>query len=132
MALTKAQRATLKAALLEQKQALSRRGPLKIEPNRTSDAKVGGDEDEQPLNEMLQSIASARNRNMEGVLGRVERARRKLEEDASLYGVCDDCEEDIAYGRLKAMPWVELCVACQAKKDGPRGGHTRKKLTDFT
>ena len=30
----------------------------KIEPNRTDDAKVGGDEDEQPLNEMLQAIAS--------------------------------------------------------------------------
>ena len=132
MALTKAQRASLRAALLEQKQALSRRGPLKIEPNRTSDAKVGGDEDEQPLNEMLQSIASARNRNLEGVLGRVEKALRKLDEDEEMYGVCDGCDEDIAFGRLKAMPWAELCVACQSKADGPRGGHTRKKLTDFT
>jgi len=132
VALTKAQRATLKAALLEQKRALSRKGPVKIEPNRTSEAKVGGDEDEQPLNEMMQSIASARNRNMEGVLGLVEKALRKLDEDEELYGVCDGCDEDIAFGRLRAMPWAGLCVACQGKMDGPRSGHTRKKLTDYT
>lgn len=132
MPLTKAQRATLRKALLEQKHELTRKGPVKIEPNRTSEAKVGGDEDEQPLNEMLQSIASARNRNLEGVIGKVERALRKLDEDEEMYGVCDGCDEDIAFGRLKAMPWAELCVTCQAKQDAPKGGPTRKKLTDYT
>lgn len=130
--MTPAQRASHKKALLELRRELSKKGPSRIDPNRTSENKVGGDEDEQPLNEMMQSIASARNRNMEGVLKRVEKALQKLAEDPDDYGNCEDCGEEILAGRLKAMPYAELCVACQAKIDGPKGRPTRKKLTDYT
>ncbi|MFL5322149.1 MAG: TraR/DksA family transcriptional regulator [Myxococcaceae bacterium] len=129
--MTPAQRASYKKALLELRRQLSQKGPVKLEPNRTADNKVGDDQDEQPLNEMMQSIASARNRNMEGVLKRVERALVKLDETPDDYGNCEDCEEPISKGRLDAMPYAELCVKCQGKNDGPKGGHTRKKLTDF-
>jgi len=27
---------------------------------------------------------------------------------------------------------VEFCVACQGQKDAPKGGPTRRKLTDYT
>lgn len=129
--MTPAQRNQFKKLLLALREELSGKGPKRIEPNRTSEAEVGGDEDEQPLNEMLQAIASNRNKNSEGVLIRVEKALRKLADDPEEYGVCEECGEDVALGRLKAMPYAELCVTCQGGKDAPRGRHTRKKLTDY-
>lgn len=111
---------------------LTGKAPLRIEPNRTDDAKVGGDEDEQPLNEMMQAIASSRNRNMDGVLKRVVKALGKLREEPDAYGECEECGEELPLGRLRAMPYAEFCVACQGKRDAPKGGPTRKKLTDYT
>ncbi|HCF61729.1 MAG TPA: conjugal transfer protein TraR [Myxococcales bacterium] len=104
---------------------------LRIEPNRTDDAAIGEDEDEQPLNEMLQSIASSRNRNTSLVLKRITRALRKARQAPEDFGLCEECEEDIEEGRLKAMPYAELCVDCQSKRD-PRGGSkTRRNPFEF-
>jgi DnaK suppressor protein len=112
---------------------LSGKGPRRIEPNRTDEARVGGDEDEQPLNEMLQAIASGRNRMDAVVLARVTRALRKLREEPEEFGVCEECDEDISPARLDAVPYAELCVACQRKKDAlSKGTRTRKKLTDYS
>ena len=130
--MTDAQREELRELLLGLHGELTGKTPLKIEPNRTDDARVGGDEDEQPLNEMMQAIASSRNRNMDGVLKRVLKALGKLRNDPDSYGECEDCGDELPYGRLKAMPYVEFCVECQGKKDKPKGGPTRKKLTDYT
>ena len=44
---------------------------------------------------------------------------------------CEECNEELPLGRLRAMPYAELCVPCQSKQDAPRGGHTRRKLTDY-
>ncbi|HVP00275.1 MAG TPA: TraR/DksA family transcriptional regulator [Bryobacteraceae bacterium] len=33
------------------------------------------------------------------------------------YGICLQCEEEIAPKRLKAMAWAELCIHCQEKAD---------------
>lgn len=129
--MTKAQREEIRKLLLALHDELSGKGPQKIEPNRTDDARIGGDEDEQPLNEMLQTIASSRNRNMEGMLARVEKALGKLREDAESFGECEECGDEIAFGRLKAMPYAEYCVTCQGNKDGPKGPATRRKLTDY-
>jgi DnaK suppressor protein len=128
--MTSAQRAQfqkLLQALLEELTSKAQR----IEPNRTDEARVGGDEDEQPLSEMLQSIASNRNRNTAVVLARVQRALQKLQEEPEEYGLCEECGEDIAPARLKAMPYAEYCVSCQSTRDAPKGGPTRKKLTDY-
>jgi len=47
----------------------------------------------------------------------VERANRLAEALERLrdgeYGVCQECDEDIAPARLKAMPEVMTCVRCQ-------------------
>jgi len=107
------------------------KGPARIEPNRTDDSKVGGDEDEQPLNEMLQSIASHRNRNDAALIARVDKALRKLREDPDEYGLCEECGDDLPAARLKAMPYAELCLECQSKRDGPKGPRTRRNLYDF-
>ncbi len=126
-----AQRQKLVKRLQELKVELTAQGRVKIAPNRTSEAEVGGDEDEQPLNEMSQAIASSRNRTHAGALGRIEKALRKIAEDPEAAGCCEECGEDIPWGRLEAMPFAELCVGCQSGKDAPKGGPTRRKLTDY-
>ncbi len=129
--MTPAQRKQFQQQLVDALQELSGKGPVRVDPNRTSEAEVGGDEDEQPLNEMLQSIASSRNRNQTVVIAKVEKALRKLRDEPDEYGVCEQCGEDILLGRLKAMPWAELCTECQSGHDSPKGLPTRKKLTDY-
>ena len=131
MGLTAAQKRTLRRALQALVSDVSSKGPQRIAPNRTDETTVGGEEDEQPLNEMLQAIASDRNRASGDVLGRAQRALEKLGRAPGEAGTCEECGEDIPWGRLKAMPYAELCVGCQGKRDGPQRGPTRRGLTDF-
>jgi DnaK suppressor protein len=129
--MTPAQRKNFEKQLLELHRELSGKAPVRVDPNRTSEAEVGGDEDEQPLNEMLQSIASSRNRNQAVVLAKVEKALRKLRDEPDEFGLCEQCEEEILPGRLKTMPYAELCTDCQSGHDSTKGLPTRKKLTDY-
>src|SRR4051812_1993127 len=129
--MTPARRKSSDKRLRALEQELLRAGPAKLEPNRRTETALGGDEDEQPLSEMLQSIPSSRNLNRAQLLERVRAALRKLAEDPDAYGQCEECDEEIPPGRLEAMPYAELCVACQSRRDGPRGPPTRKGLTDF-
>jgi DnaK suppressor protein len=129
---TEAQREKFKQRLLALHAELTGKTPAKIEPNRTDESRVGGDEDEQPLNEMMQAIASNRNRNLDGVLQRVVKALGKLRDEPDSFGECEECGDEILPGRMEAMPYVEFCVNCQGQKDAPKGGPTRRKLTDYT
>jgi len=131
MALTASQRKQLRRALEAQLSSVSTRPAARIEPNRTDEVKVGGDEDEQPLNEMLQAIASNRNRASDRALDRTRRALEKLDRSPDEAGTCEECGEDIPWARLQAMPFAELCVSCQGKRDGPLGRPTRRGTTDF-
>ncbi len=128
--MTGAQRATYAARLRELEREIIERGPVKIRPNRTSVLEPADLEDEQPLNEMLQAVASGRNRSRAAELARVRHALEKLRDEPELFGLCEECEEPIAKARLEAMPYAEFCVACQQKNDSPRGG-PRRKLTDY-
>jgi len=131
MALTAAQRRTLRRALQALLGQVSSRGAKPIVPNRADESRVGADDDEQPLNEMLQAIASDRNRVSGATADRARRALERLERSPDEAGTCEECGEDIPWARLKAMPDAELCVACQGKRDGPQRSPTRRGLTDF-
>jgi DnaK suppressor protein len=106
-------------------------GPARVEPNRRDATEVGvADEDAQALSEMLQAISSQRNRGQAERVARIDRALRKLVEEPDDYGLCEECGEEIAQGRLSAMPEATLCAECQAARD-PRRGGTRRKVTDY-
>ena len=48
----------------------------------------------------------------------VRRLRSAIERiDEGSYGICLECEEEIAPRRLKAIPWAELCISCQERAD---------------
>jgi DnaK suppressor protein len=49
------------------------------------------------------------------------------------YGVCLECEEDIAPKRLKAIPWAELCIQCQETADRQAGRNENGRIArDFS
>ena len=116
--------ADLRAEILDE-------GDLAIEPGRTDPAAVGTDEDEQPLAEMSQTIASSRNRARAGELSRIQAALARLDSDPDSYGLCAECDEPISPKRLELMPYVDLCVECQQSKDGPRQPSGRRHLRDY-
>ncbi|ABS27262.1 TraR/DksA family transcriptional regulator [Anaeromyxobacter sp. Fw109-5] len=129
--MTPKQRATLKNTLERLRAELVRAGPAKIQPNRTDAATTGvADEDAQALSEMLQVLASQRNKGQAELVARIDRALAKLASAPEDFGLCEDCEEEIAPGRLAVMPYATRCPACQAKTE-PRLGAGRRKLTDY-
>lgn len=121
--------ASFRARLVALRTALEDEGPIRLDPNRTDDVERP-DEDHQPLNEMLQSIASSRNRNRSAELRRVKAAIERIDRDPDLYGLCEECEEPIPRRRLELMPAVELCVRCQSAQEAERPGG-RRHLTDY-
>jgi DnaK suppressor protein len=105
--------------------------PAKIEPNRKDPTSVGvSDEDEQALSEMMQTLASQRNRQQADRVAQIDRALKRLHNQPDEFGLCEECEEEIGDKRLQLMPFATLCLECQAKRD-PKRGKARKSLTDY-
>ena len=124
------QRAAHERSLRQAREQLVRTGPAKIEPNRRDPVSTGvADEDAQALSEMMQVLASQRNKGQADLLARIDRALRKLATEPDDYGLCEQCEEPIAPKRLALMPYALLCTACQAARE-PKRAQTRRKLND--
>ena len=88
------------------------------------------DEDEQALSEMLQTLSSERNKQRAQNLALIDKALRKIAAEPELFGVCEECEEEVTERRLDVQPWAPLCAACQSGKD-PRRGQARRSITDY-
>ena len=129
--MTPKQREKLAGRLKALRDAIRDAGPAKLEPTRTDATQVGvADEDAQALAEMMQILASTRNKAASATMGKIVAALRRLDEDPDGFGECEECGEAIASARLELMPYATLCTGCQAEKD-PRRGRARKSLTDF-
>ncbi|HZD56645.1 MAG TPA: TraR/DksA C4-type zinc finger protein [Anaerolineales bacterium] len=59
----------------------------------------------------LRQRRSAMLDSLEEKLSQVEQALQRL--DNGTYGQCTNCGQDIAPGRLRAMPQATLCIRCQ-------------------
>ena len=55
-----------------------------------------------------------RERN-KGLVRKIEQALEKI--DNGTFGICEECEEDIPEGRLKARPVTTLCIACKREQE---------------
>jgi DnaK suppressor protein len=117
--------------LIARREAIVTAGPAPIEPNRTDAATVGvADEDAQALSEMMQALASARNKDSARELAEIDRALRKLQQSPDEFGQCEDCGDDIPEKRLLLMPHARYCAECQGKLD-PKRNQARTKITDY-
>jgi len=125
------QRTAHRQKLLRLRAATLSADPARIEPNRTDPAQTGvADEDAQALSEMLQVLASQRNRGQAELVGKIDGALARLAAEPDDFGLCQECEEPIAARRLEVMPWAVHCAPCQAKRE-PRLGAPRRKITDY-
>jgi DnaK suppressor protein len=124
-------RAHFDSLLGRRREELVAQGPEKIEPNRKDGATSGvADDDEQALSEMLQTLASTRNRDSAQTIAKIDAALRKLRSAPDEFGECEDCGDEIDARRLEVMPWARLCAECQATQD-PRRNVGRRSLTDY-
>ncbi len=64
---------------------------------------------------MDQTTRAALRRHLELRLREVEAALRRMEEGT--YGICEECGRPIDGARLKALPFVALCLECQSKRE---------------
>lgn len=129
--MTSAQRAELRRSIIAQQRAHAGKTPRKQRKETDFERDVGAEEDEQPLSEMLQTIASNRNKSDHRLLARLDVALAKLRETPEEFGDCQDCGEEIPFARLKLMPYAEYCVGCQNKRDGDKAPPTRRAITDY-
>ena len=120
---------TLRERLLAMKAELETKGLQKLEPNR-KDAVTNSDEDEQPLNEMHQTIASNRNKNKSDTLRKIKGALARIKSEPEMIGLCMECEEPIPPKRLLLMPFAQHCVKCQSALEGSPDGR-RRSLRDY-
>ena len=49
------------------------------------------------------------------LIHKIQEAIRRI--DDGLYGICEECGEDIGVARLKARPVTTLCVSCKARQE---------------
>jgi RNA polymerase-binding protein DksA len=49
--------------------------------------------------------------NMKVFISRIDKALDKIK--SGTYGICEICGKDIGYERLKALPFVDLCIDCK-------------------
>lgn len=53
--------------------------------------------------------------NERQLLYEVDEALKKIKDGT--YGICEDCEKIIPKTRLKAIPYVKLCLKCQKERE---------------
>lgn len=74
----------------------------------------------EPSGDIYDQASSERDRELGLLLGDREREKLHSIDEALLrisedeYGICEECEEEIPLGRLKAMPFARHCVRCKS------------------
>lgn len=53
--------------------------------------------------------------SLKETMGQIEKALERIENDT--YGICQRCRKPIETDRLRAIPYVELCIQCKTKEE---------------
>ena len=122
--LTAGQRALLEADLQQRQRQLGHRlsehhGGLSRAEHAREVLEQDGDDAPQREGERELDMALSDLETQE--LAAVSQALTRLREGG--YGVCTGCQADIPFDRLKAEPWAQRCVVCEAARESaPRRG----------
>jgi DnaK suppressor protein len=98
--------------LREMKKILSAEGLEKPLPESMTIPEGRGDESDQAGEERSREISLLLTTRNKQKLQALEGASEKI--DQGTYGICEECEDPIGTGRLKAMPLARLCLPCQS------------------
>lgn len=86
------------------------------------------DAEEQSVADFVQDVDFALMEMKSATLAKIDEALVRLERGG--YGVCGECGLPIAEARLKAVPFADLCRACQEQHEH-RQRETRVRLLHF-
>ena len=101
--------------LLEKKRdELNAATPVRTPP--TEPGSKSGDWIDQSSQESDLHVRLALKQTDSKLLRAIEEAIHRI--DHGTYGVCMECENDIAPARLEAVPWTRVCIDCKAKQQG--------------
>jgi len=92
---------------------------LAAPPARTPAAEPGsrsGDWIDQSSQESDLHVRLALKQTDSKLLRAIEEAIYRI--DQGTYGICMECENEIAPARLGAVPWTRVCIECKAKQQG--------------
>ena len=81
----------------------------------TGDAK---DEGDRAVTSQTKDMLYRQTSQSVGLLNAVKAALARIE--GGTFGVCLNCEQEIAGSRLKAIPWVRYCITCQGLIESQR------------
>src|SRR5258705_3081229 len=87
------------------------------EPARTPATEPGsksGDWIDQSSQENDLHVRLALKQTDSKLLRAIEEAIHRI--DQGTYGICMDCENEIAPARLRAVPWTRVCINCKEKQ----------------
>lgn len=73
------------------------------------------DNEEQSVTDFAQEMEFALMEMKAQTLTRIDEALLRV--DQGTYGICDECEQEIAEARLKAVPFALLCIECQSREE---------------
>ena len=73
------------------------------------------DSGEESVADLLSDLDVARIDRQVNEIRSIEAALRRI--DMGVYGVCRECDGDIAYARLQSQPVTERCVICQEQHE---------------
>ena len=73
------------------------------------------DNEEQSVTDFAQEMEFALMEMKAQTLIRIDEALLRV--DQGSYGICDECEQEIAEARLKAVPFALLCIECQQREE---------------
>jgi DnaK suppressor protein len=81
------------------------------------------DAEEQSVTDFVQEMDFALMEMKAQTLIRIDEALQRL--DQGTYGVCIECEAEIAEARLKAVPFAARCLECQQREEETEAAEER-------
>ena len=113
----------IRTKLAGQRQTILQELDVEIREGKESELDAGMDTYDLASEEREQEIhliLSGRDRDK---LQAIEDALDRIEDGE--YGICEECEEEIAQARLEALPFTRLCVGCQEEREKQARVHRR-------
>jgi DnaK suppressor protein len=109
----------LKQGLLEHQRELRSQVHHRVRDGRARRAQEGTDDLEHSEADIQGDLALALLQMQSETLGRIDAALARL--DAGGYGLCVECEHEIATRRLRALPFAVRCQVCEEGREESQG-----------
>lgn len=83
--------------------------------SRSIDADIPQDSGDLSINTVSKEFLFQQGSQRRGMVRRIEAALARIEQGS--FGVCAECGGDIPVRRLEALPWTDLCLHCQERRE---------------